>query len=508
MSVGTNKTILKNTFLLYIRTFILLILGLYTSRITMQALGVENYGVINVVGGFVSMFSLLSGALTGACQRFLTYELGKENGNVRQVFSTTFYIHVILAILVLILAETLGLYFVNNKLNFPQDKMVEVHWLFQCSVISFVLNLLNIPYNALIIAYERMRAFAYISLIEAVLKLCIVYVLLLIPYSPLISYAILTLISSTTIRIIYQIYCRSSFNNASRLERVKDSHNFVSIFKFASWSFIGNSAYVLNSQGINIILNIFGGVIVNAARGVATIVENTITGFINNFTTSLNPQITKNYAQANYLRFADLLNLGIRVSYILSIVMILPIIFSINKVLDYWLTVYAPETPDFVIVTLCAVVFQAMSNPLMNAVNATGTVRTYQLIVGGINLLNLPISYILLYKGYPPLAVFICNFLITVILFLIRLLFVKYLTKIDIRNCYCSVFYKILPSAILSGLLCYLLTMLIDITDIFSLVLRMTLSFLAVILCTLLMVTTKEEKKIILSYIRSKIYKI
>ena len=340
MSETNNKTIFKNTIFLYFRTALLIVLGLYTSRITMQALGVENYGIINVVGGFVSMFALISGSLTSACQRFITFELGRENGNVRQVFSATFYIHLILAAIICILAETVGLYFVNHKLNLPAEKMPEVQWVFQCSIISFILNLINIPYNALIIAHEKLKSFAYISILEGVFKFLAVYSILLLPYNSLKVYSCLTLAFSIIVRLIYQVYCIRSFNSEAKLTSIRDYSVFKNIFGYAGWAFVGNSATLLNNQGLNIILNIFSGVTINAARGIAGMVETTITGFVNNFTTALNPQITKSYARNDTNRLSELLDFGTRIAFYLIILMSVPIIIITPDILNLWLTVY------------------------------------------------------------------------------------------------------------------------------------------------------------------------
>lgn len=508
MAESSNKTILKNTLFLYARTLILLILGLYTSRVTMQALGVENYGIINVVSGFVSMFALISGALTGACQRFITFELGKKNGNVRQVFSSTFYIHVALAIIVVVLAETIGLYFVNFKLNLPQDKMVDAQWVFHCSVISFVLNLINIPYNALIIAHEKMKAFAYISLIEAFLKFSIVYAILKLTYNPLIMYAILGLIASTIVRSIYQCYCVKFFRNEAKLEIVRSKGLLNQVLKFAGWSFIGNTAYVMNGQGVNMVLNIFCGVTINAARGISNIVENTVVGFINNFTMSINPQITKSYAVHDYDRFVMLIDLGVRISFFLSIIMVVPLMTSIDSLLKYWLTVYPKEATSFTVIVLAIAVFQALSNPLMTAVNATGNIKKYQLLIGGINILPLPLSYILLYYGMPSISVFFLSLIFSFFLFVLRLIYVKKNAKVSINVIVYSILLKLLPTTIISFLFCCLYRYLFPIDSIVGLFLHLLCTCFVVATISLVILTSSKEKKQIKEIVLNRIKNI
>ena len=462
MSETNNKTIFKNTVFLYFRTALLIVLGLYTSRITMQALGVENYGIINVVGGFVSMFALISGSLTAACQRFITFELGRENGNVRQVFSATFYIHLILAAIICILAETVGLYFVNHKLNLPAEKMPEVQWVFQCSIISFILNLINIPYNALIIAHEKLKSFAYISILEGVFKFLAVYSILLLPYNSLKVYSCLTLAFSIIIRLIYQVYCIRSFNSEAKLTSIRDYSVFKNIFGYAGWAFVGNSATLLNNQGLNIILNIFSGVTINAARGIAGMVETTITGFVNNFTTALNPQITKAYAQNDKGRMIELLDLGMRLSYFLIIVLAVPIMLVTPDILTIWLGIYPDYAIPFIRITLLIAMVQSMANPFITAVCATGDIRLYQLTVGGLTLLNVPICYLLLKFGYDPISVYWSCLIVFVLTFFIRLWFVKMKVQVRVKEFLCNIALRILPLGIISGIISYLLSLCIN----------------------------------------------
>ena len=466
-----NKTIFKNTVFLYLRTVLLIVLGLYTSRITMQALGVENYGIINVVGGFVSMFALISGSLTSACQRFITFELGRENGSVRLVFSTTFYIHLILAAIICILAETVGLYFVNHKLNLPAEKMPEVQWVFQCSVISFILNLINIPYNALIIAHEKLKSFAYISILEGVFKFLTVYSIVLLPYSSLKVYSCLTLLFSIIIRLVYQIYCKRSFKNDAKLTLIKDYTVFKKIFGFAGWAFVGNSATLLNNQGLNIILNIFVGVTVNAARGIASMVESTITGFVNNFTTALNPQITKAYAHNDKGRIIELLDLGMRLSYFLIIVMAVPIILITPDILCIWLGVYPDYAIPFIRITLLIAMVQSMANPFITAVCATGDIRHYQLTVGGLTLINVPFCYLLLRLGYNPISVYWSSLFVFILTFFIRLWFIKTKVKIPVNEFLRNIILRILPLGIISWIISYLLSLCINTSSFVGLVL-------------------------------------
>lgn len=507
MQETNNKTILKNTVFLYARTLILLVLGLYTSRVTMQALGVENYGIINVVSGFVSMFALISGALTGACQRFITFELGKKDGNVRQIFSSTFYIHIALAFVVVLLAETVGLYFVNGKLNLPAEKMGEVQWVFQCSVISFVLNLINIPYNALIIAHEKMKAFAYISLVEAGLKFATVYSILVLPYNELILYSVLTLASSTLVRFVYQIYCVRSFKEEAKLERVTDKRALKEIFSFSGWAFIGNSATLLNGQGINIILNLFVGVTINAARGIASMIESTVSSFVYNFTTALNPQITKSYAQKDSARLSELLDLGTRLSFFLMIVMAVPIIIATPDLLQLWLTVYPDYAVPFIRITLIIAIVQAMANPYITAICATGNIRNYQLIVGGITLANVPVAYLLLYLGLDPIWVYVASLVMYIVTFLIRLLFVRNKANIAVRWLGLTILLRLTPIAVISFAASWFFAKYISTASWFGLIAFSAISCIITLALIYIIGLQSKERQFVHNFIQSKILK-
>ena len=296
---NNSKRIAKNTLLLYIRTFITMAISLYTSRVILEVLGINDFGIYNVVGGFVGMFALISATLTSSTQRFITYELGKKDENHSQeIFSTAVLIHIIIALVIIVLAESVGVYFLNNQMNIPISRLTAANWVFQFSLITFVVNIISIPYNSTIIAHERMAAFAYITLIESILKLLIVYLLILSTFDKLIIYGALMLLVSLAIRIIYGVYCSKNFIEC-KFKLVKERFYYKQILGFSGWNIIGSSSVVLTNYGINILLNIFFGVAVNAARGITTQVDNALNQFVSNFVMALNPQITKSYASGN-----------------------------------------------------------------------------------------------------------------------------------------------------------------------------------------------------------------
>ena len=500
---ASNKRLVKNTAFLYARTLILLVLGVFTSRITLQALGVDNYGIVNVVSGFVAMFTLVSSSLTGACQRFLTFELGKADGDIRKIFCASFYIHVFLSLLIVIIAETFGLYFINHHLNLPPGRGTAVQWVFQCSIASLVISLINIPYNAMIIAYEKMKIFAYISLLEGALKLAVVLTLLLSKTDVLILYALLGLTSSIIIRAVFQIYCRRTFKDAIKVRNRPDKEVVRSIFGFAGWSFIGNAATLFSNQGVNIVLNIFSGVAVNAARGLASMIESVVVSFVDNFTTALNPQITKAYASNEREQMYSLVHLGMRISFFFMIIISIPVIIAAPQLLSIWFTEVPEYTVIFVRLTLCVATIHALGKPFLTVLLATGDIKTYQLVVGTITFLNLPLSYIALKLGYGPVSVYVIALIIVLCTFFIRLLFVKHKASITIDHTIKIIIFKFSYIAMISIIASWGIYKLIKISNIITLGIYLSVSALCI--CFVLFVfglNTNEKKQIIAKSIK------
>ena len=325
---SNNKRIVKNTLMLYCRTFVVLIVSLYTSRIVLNALGIEDYGIHNVVGGVVGMFSAISGSLSFAISRYLTFALGKgDNIRLNEVFCTSINILLGLSLLVVIIGEVGGLWFIYNKLVIPATRINAAVWVLQASLFAFCVNLLSIPYNALIVAHERMSAFAYISVLEAVLKLIVCYCIIIMPYDKLIVYSMLTAFVALIIRLIYGFYCKRHFEEC-KYRLVRDSQLVNGMGSFTGWSFLTHSIFVLNTQGVNILMNLFFGVTLNAARGIAVQVQNVITQFVLNFTSALNPQITKYYAQGNLKEMYILICRGAKIGFFLFLILALPILFE------------------------------------------------------------------------------------------------------------------------------------------------------------------------------------
>lgn len=420
-----NKRIAKNTLLLYIRMAFTMIVQLYTSRVVLATLGIEDYGIYNVVGGVVAMFGFLNGAMSTATQRYLTYELGKgSQEKLNRVFNTSLQIHAIIALFVFILGETIGLWFIYNKMIIPQERLSAALWVFQCSVVSTMTMIVSVPYNACIIAHEKMSAFAYISVLEVTLKLLIVYLLLISDYDKLIVYALLALAVQLLIRYIYGNYCNRHFIE-SKLLWIFDRKLFREMFCFAGWNLWGNCAAVLFTQGINLMLNSFFGSVVNAARAIAVQVEQAILQFSTNFQMAINPQITKTYAQGKYEDMHTLVKRSSRFTFILLFVISLPVMIEAPYILSLWLKEVPEHTVAFMRIILTTTIIDSMARPLMQAAAATGNVRRYQSVVGGILLMIVPFSYIALKAGAAPESVFIVHLLVCILAFIVRLYIIR-----------------------------------------------------------------------------------
>ncbi|ADY34886.1 multi antimicrobial extrusion protein MatE [Phocaeicola salanitronis DSM 18170] len=440
-----SKRIAKNTLLLYIRLIFTMAVGLFTSRVILATLGVEDYGVYNVVAGFVMMFSFFTSSLGAAISRFLTYELGKgESGKLQRIFSTSVNVQLLLSLAILILAEAIGVWFVNHKLNIPADRLYAANWAFQCAILSFIFNLISVPYNAAIIAHERMSAFAYISILEVTLKLAIVYVLYISPIDKLITYSILFAFVGLVIRLVYGGYCRKHFAEC-RYQTVIDKTMLKEITGFAGWNLLGSGAYLFNTQGVNIVMNLFFGVTVNAARGIATQVEGVVRQFVTNFTTALNPQITKSYAAGNMEYMYTLVCRGAKYSYFLMLVFAVPFMFEADIILKLWLDNVPEYTSIFLRLTMVGTLCDVLGNSTANACWATGKVKKYYLCVGSIGSLVFFISYGLFAFGFPAYTSYVVFIVIYIILIFVKLYLIKGLIDFPVAMFYKETLLRILP---------------------------------------------------------------
>lgn len=400
-----NIRIAKNTLFLYFRMFITTIIGLYTSRGVLQTLGLTDFGIYNIVGGIISMAAFLNAAMVAASQRFLSYELGKGDKNrLSRVFCTSVNIHVAICLIAFLFAETVGLWFVNAKLNIPEDRMIAANWVYQASIISFIINVMSVPYNSSIVAHEKMSVFAYISIIDAVLKLLIVYLLLVLSFDKLKAYCILMVCVVTLTRCFYTIYCKRNFSECA-YHFIIDKTLFKEMFSFAGWSVFGNMGFSFKDQCSNIILNFFFGPAVNAARGIGIQVTTHVTTFAHSFTMALNPQITKQYAAGDIMASRKIVYAGSRYSFYLLSLISIPVLINIDYLLELWLGNVPQYTNYFVIFSIITALIYALSECVTKAIQATGKIKCFQIGICIIMLSELPIAWLLLELGYPPYAV-------------------------------------------------------------------------------------------------------
>ncbi len=452
-SSANNKRIAKNTLVLYVRMFFTILVSLYTSRVILQTLGVDDFGIYNVVGGIITMFTFINSAMISSTQRYLNFNLVTDNETkLRSVFSTSLQIHALIAVVIIILGETVGLWLLKEKLVIPEPRQTAAMWVYQCSIVACVVNIMSAPYNADIIAHEKMSAFAYISILEVTLKLTIVYLLMLSPYDKLIVYALLLLCVQLLIRGIYTRYCHKHFSE-SHFKAGIDKGLFREMFGFAGWSFFGNMAFVLYTQGLNMMLNIFFGTAANAARGIAVQVQSAVQQFVDGFQTAINPQITKTYAVGDLEQMHSLMFRSARLSFLLLYFISLPILIETDFLLKIWLKTVPENAVVFTQIIICISLIYTTANPCVKANQATGKVKAYQIVVGGTLLIILPISYVVLKLGAPAYSVFIVHFCIESIAQFLRMFMLRDLINLPmksyLKNIYLPVFLTVIASVLL-----------------------------------------------------------
>ena len=505
--ITDHKKIAKNTVLLYIRTIIILLINLYASRVVLRTLGVEDYGIYNAVGGVIAMFSVISGALSASISRFITYELGKgREGRLNTVFSTSVNTLVVISLIILFLAEPLGGWFLNTKMQIPPGRMVAANWVFQCALISFCINVIAVPYNAAIIAHERMSVFAYISIFEAVAKLCIVFLLVFLTYDKLIVYSLLLSFVALILLLLYFLYCRICFPEC-RYRFCFDKELTKEMIGFAGWSFLTNTTYIFNTQGINILSNLYFGVVVNAARGVATQVDGAVMQFVNNFTMALNPQIIKNYAQGNHDECFKLVCRGTKLSFFLMLLFAIPLIAETDFVLNLWLGDAVPEHAAlFIQLGLIAIIIDRIGITMTTACMATGTIREYTIWVSLAGISAFLLAWLFFKLGMPSESAYYAFIISYVAVNATRLIMMRKLCGFSIKVFIVEVVYRILITTL------FALVIPITVLYFFSpsflrFIIVLILSTLSTVLCSLYLGMTRTERKRILDFIKAKIRK-
>ena len=439
-NVSSNSRIAKNTLLLYIRQFLVLAISLYTSRLVLATLGITDYGIYNVVGSVVTMFVFIRSAMGNATNRYIAYAIGKgEESDLKRVFSTCLYVHIILALIIVFLTESVGLWLLYNKLEIPADRMTAAFWVMQFSIITCAIGVLCVPYDAEIIAHEKMEAFAFLSILDVTLKLLLVFLLKVIPYDRLVFYGLFLLLVQLIDRVIYGSYCVRKFPE-TRNAKQKDPALIKEMFGFAGWNLIGNMASIVCAPVINIFLNVFFGPVVNAARGVAVQVQSAVRGFISNFQIAVIPQITKSYAAGSLERMRTLIISSSKLSFYLFFFMALPLLLEANQILSLWLVEVPDHSVSFLRLVFLVMLVETWETPLHTANLATGKIKVFQTAKGISLLMTLPLSYLVLKLGVKAEIVFIVQFLVTIISLLIQLFIIRPLIGLSLRRYFVEVF--------------------------------------------------------------------
>ena len=493
-----NKRIAKNTMFLYIRMLFIMAVQLYTSRVVLNTLGVVDYGLYNVVGGIVTMFAFLNGAMVTSTQRYITFELGKGHlERLKVVFTTCVQIHFLISLIIVLLGETVGLWFLYEKMVIPDDRFTAAMWVYQLSILTMCVQVMSVPYNSDIVAHERMGAFAAISVVEVILKLAVVYLLVIGNFDKLILYAILIAVIQLLIRYIYTRYCHKHFPE-SILIRAFDKSLVKEMSKFMGWNIWGNLAGTLFGTGLNLLLNVFFGPAVNAARAIAVQVETAISHFSSNFLMAVNPQITKLYAQNDLQDMHKLIFRASKFTFFLMLTLSLPVIMETDAILTVWLKIVPDYTVIFLRLLLCIVTIDAVARPLMTAAAATGDVKLYQSLIGGILLSIVPIAYVVLKLGGSPESVYVVHLVICIIAFLTRLWVIKPMIRLSMRQYFYQVVLPCFGVMAVSVLLSMLVKNLLPV-GIFSTVIVCLSSALFVLILTYTIGLTNSERNFVTS---------
>lgn len=505
---SSNKRLATNTLLLYFRMFIIMGVSLYTSRVVLNTLGIQDFGIYNVVGGVVTMFGLISNSLSSAISRYLNIAMGQGNmDEVKTIFSTSVNIQIMFALIIIIIAELIGPWFISNKMTIPIERIEAAQWVFHCSIVVFAINLISLPYNACIIAHENMKVYAYLSILEAILKLAIVYILILFSIDKLKLYSVLTLLVAIIIRISYQVYCRKNYKE-SIYHFSLNKKTAKEMFGFSLWNSIGNASVLLSSQGVNILLNIYCNPIINAANGIATQINNTITNFSRNFMTALNPQITKSYGANDYSYFNILMSNGARFCITLLVMLSLPFLTETNYILQIWLKQVPEHTCSFVQLILLLSISESSTNTYTTGILATGKIKWVMICIAGVRMMNFPLSWLCLKLTGNSELTFVIAIMVSQITQIIRLYLLnkrvgtsiyKYYIKIIIPQVFIIIVIMLFHSFIIKSNLN---------VGIIRLILSVFLTEIIYLLFIYNIGCSKSERKFIYNTIRKKILRL
>jgi O-antigen/teichoic acid export membrane protein len=457
-TTANNQRLVKNTLFLYLRMFLTMGIALYTSRVNLASLGIENYGVYNIVGGTVALFSFINITLTGATSRFLTFEMGANNkANLNKTFRTSLSVHLIIAFVILCIAETIGLWLLNNKINIPIEKTFAASVVFQISILTSVISILQVPFTASIISHENMGVYAYISIYECLAKLGIAYIIYVVPNQKLIVFASLIALVHASLFFIYVVICLKKYDECV-IKPSFEKNIMLPILRYSGWDLYGNLSSVARTYGIAVVLNMFFGVVVNAAVGIANQVQSAVMGFVENFMTALRPQIVKYFASGDVLQMTKLICAASKYSFILFFFVSFPLIIENHYVLNLWLK----EIPDYAVAftqfSLMIGWNSALFRPVVFGIHAVGKIRNMSIINGTIILLIIPISYLAFYSGLKPVWAYVINLCLLLIcsfinLFQMHQLINAFSILYFLRNVLIDALKVVLPTALVAFLI-------------------------------------------------------
>lgn len=481
-----------------------MVIGLFTSRVILQALGVENYGINNVIAGFLSMFGIITSSMSNAISRFITVELGKGTlERLKQVFSTSISVQLFMGVFIVVLIETFGMWFVNTKMQIPEGREVAAQWCLHCATITTFISLMNIPFNSAIIAHEKMSAFAYMTIVDALLKLAICYAIYISPFDKLITYSVLGVIVSIITTSIYWIYSLLKFEETSFSFRF-DKSLFKEIWGFAGWNLFAQTAWILNTQGINMLMNLFFGVVVNAARGIAVQVNGIIQNFVNNFMLALNPQITKSYAAGDKDAAFQLACRGCRFSFYIMFILALPVMIESRQILNLWLGTPPEQADSFLVWTILSTLATLLGNTLVTLQMAHGDIRKYQLWITVFGCIPFPLTWLMFKLGAPAIVSYYIYVIVYWGLIFVRYHLVHGMTGIPAKMYLGGVVAKTHLVAVLSSALPLIIFYFMAET-IFRLLLVVTTSIISSVIVIYTIGMNNAEKKFIRDKFLSKI---
>ncbi len=425
---------------------------LYTSRVILQVLGVDDYGIYNLVAGFVTLFSFISRALTTAIQRFLNVALGRgDTEYFRNLFSTSINIFFLFSIIVLIIGETIGVWFVDTQLNIPNGRMDAAKWVFRFSLWVFILGLIRTPYNAAIIAHEKMDFYAYVSIFEVLLKLGIVFMLQLFAFDKLILYGCLFLLTMVVVSLTYYYYCRKNFLEC-KYRLIWDKLLFKELLSFSGWSLVGQMAVVGRSQGESYFINHYHSVAVNAAQGVSNQVTGALNQFVSNFQTAFNPQLVQTYAAGEMHDHVQLLYRACKFSYFLLLLLVVPVVFNIDVLLSTWLTEVPAFAKEFCVLGFVSYLVLALSSPMTTTIFANGRIKNYQIALTVSNSLGLVLSFVVLKLGFVPYSIVLVSIIVQIVILFIRLFYSSRVCPIGFKHFITTVLVPVACVTLLSGI--------------------------------------------------------